>query len=126
MGAGRHLRERRIITQTSMPPEFSNRTIVSAKEPAIIAPVGIADLKKSRNPTHTDKETHHMKATASSSCRLLGSMMGIVSILICAQASAASIYPAWKDGGTYTAGTVVNYSGHNYRARVNQTDTLGA
>jgi hypothetical protein len=38
----------------------------------------------------------------------------------------ASVYPAWQDGGTYAAGAVVSYNGHDYRARTSQTDTLGA
>ncbi|WP_317205762.1 glycosyl hydrolase family 18 protein [Janthinobacterium sp.] len=33
---------------------------------------------------------------------------------------------AWQDGGSYTAGTVVNYLGANYTALVTQTDYAGA
>ena len=33
--------------------------------------------------------------------------------------------PTWVEGGTYTAGTVVYYNGHNYQATVTQTDYVG-
>ncbi|QLG86992.1 carbohydrate-binding protein [Chitinibacter bivalviorum] len=35
-------------------------------------------------------------------------------------------YPAWVDGGTYNAGTIVSYAGNDYQALVTQTDYLGA
>src|SRR4051812_43163212 len=49
-----------------------------------------------------------------------------VAALFGTSAIAASIYPTWQDGGTYTAGTIVYYKGHDYKAISNQTDTLGA
>ena len=39
---------------------------------------------------------------------------------------AFAAYPAWQDGGTYQAGTIVYYQGHDYKALVTQTDYLGA
>ena len=41
-------------------------------------------------------------------------------------ATLAFAYPAWQDGGTYSAGTIVYYSGHDYSALVTQTDYVGA
>src|SRR4051812_31982246 len=38
----------------------------------------------------------------------------------------ASAYPAWQDGGTYSAGSIVSYNNHDYKAIVNQTDYAGA
>ncbi|WP_035059163.1 glycosyl hydrolase family 18 protein [Andreprevotia chitinilytica] len=40
--------------------------------------------------------------------------------------AAAWAYPVWQDGGTYTAGTIVYYNGHDYQALVTQTDYVGA
>ena len=37
-------------------------------------------------------------------------------------AAFAQSYPAWAPDVYYTAGTVVSYNGHNYKALVNQTD----
>ena len=41
-------------------------------------------------------------------------------------ATMAMAYPTWQDGGTYTAGTIVYYNGHDYQALVTQTDYTGA
>ncbi len=41
-------------------------------------------------------------------------------------ALSAFAYPTWVDGGTYSAGTVVFYNGHDYQALVTQTDYVGA
>ena len=38
----------------------------------------------------------------------------------------ALAYPTWQDGGTYTAGTIVYYQGHDYKALITQTDYAGA
>lgn len=41
-------------------------------------------------------------------------------------AYAATTYPAWVEGNTYSTGTVVSYNGNDYQALVNQTDYVGA
>ncbi len=51
-------------------------------------------------------------------------LAAIPAALVAAHSFAA--YPAWQDGGTYSAGTIVYYNGHDYQALVTQTDYVGA
>lgn len=53
-----------------------------------------------------------------------GLLAALPAMMLAAFAQAG--YPAWVDGGTYTAGTVVSYSGGDYQALVTQTDYAGA
>lgn len=52
--------------------------------------------------------------------------LALVALPAAFAAAMAMAYPTWQDGGTYSAGTVVYYNGHDYKALVTQTDYAGA
>ncbi|WP_373278340.1 carbohydrate-binding protein, partial [Andreprevotia chitinilytica] len=43
-------------------------------------------------------------------------------LFVACSMTAYAAYPAWQADVYYTAGTVVSYNGHDYKALVNQTD----
>ncbi|WP_255992307.1 carbohydrate-binding protein [Chitinolyticbacter albus] len=50
----------------------------------------------------------------------------LAGLLLAVTVLAAHAAPAWQEGSTYTAGAVVSYNGHDYRALVTHTAFAGA
>ncbi|SMC28273.1 Carbohydrate binding domain-containing protein [Andreprevotia lacus DSM 23236] len=49
-----------------------------------------------------------------------------VALLATAASHAYAAYPAWQEGSTYTAGTIVSYLGHDYKCQATHTAYTGA
>ncbi|TMQ99164.1 hypothetical protein ETD83_18380, partial [Actinomadura soli] len=70
--------------------------------------------------------------TAAVASAVAAVVLSAVALVVLSAPSSAQLsltvctFPAWGEGGSYTAGTKVTYSGHGYEARVAHTAYTGA